>query len=120
MSGTVSQREEGAERGDGSSSVAVVEVSKRSSGGVSSSVASQLLAEGEPVGLSTKEYEAALAKHGYNEVIVKEQPVYLQILSRYLGIVPLFITTTAVLSAAIESGCSDQDDLYVRYTSCTR
>jgi len=88
-----------------------VEVSKRSEKSASSSaIASQLLAEGEPHGLSTKTYEATLAQHGYNEVIVKEQPVYLQILSRYLGIVPLFIPTTAVLSAAIESGCN-QDDL---------
>jgi hypothetical protein len=61
----------------------------------------------ELVGLTEKEAAAALEKHGYNEVVVKERPVILQILSRYLGIVPLFMATTAVLSAAIFSDCSD-------------
>ena len=59
----------------------------------------------EDLGLSDSEYETALEEHGYNEVVVKEKPVWMQIASRYLGIVPLFITTTAVLSAAIESSC---------------
>jgi hypothetical protein len=70
--------------------------------------------DGEPVGLTGDEAAQALAKHGYNEVVIKEQPIILQILSRYLGIVPLFMTTTAVLSAAIFSDCSD-DPEYVRY-----
>jgi len=58
-------------------------------------------------GLTTVEAQKSLEEHGYNEVVVKEQPVLLQILSRYLGIVPLFMTTTAVLSAAIFSTCDD-------------
>ena len=61
---------------------------------------------GVPVGLTDQEAQDSLDKHGYNEVLVKEQPVILQILSRYLGIVPLFIATTAVLSAAIFSDCT--------------
>jgi hypothetical protein len=72
-----------------------------------------LLEDGEPVGLTSDEAAQALATHGYNEVVIKEQPIILQILSRYLGIVPLFMTTTAVLSAAIFSDCSD-DPKYVR------
>ena len=66
---------------------------------------------GEPVGLTEKEAADAFAKFGPNEVVVKEQPIILQILSRYLGIVPLFMTTAAVLSAAIFSGCSEDPDL---------
>ena len=58
-------------------------------------------------GLSVAQYEAALATFGYNEVVVKEAPILLQILSRYLGIVPLFVTLTAVLSVAIFSTCND-------------
>ena len=61
----------------------------------------------QPVGLTDQEAQEALEKYGYNEVIVEEQPIILQILSRYLGIVPLFIATTAVLSAAIFSDCSE-------------
>jgi len=56
-------------------------------------------------GLSSKAYDEALAEHGYNEVIVKEKPVWLQFLSRYFGIVPLFITVAAVVSAAVETQC---------------
>ncbi|CAB9501796.1 Plasma membrane ATPase 2 (Fragment) [Seminavis robusta] len=59
-----------------------------------------------PVGLTDEEAQESLAKHGFNEVVINEQPIILQILSRYLGIVPLFITTTAVLSAAIWSDCT--------------
>jgi hypothetical protein len=66
-----------------------------------------VLKDGEPTGLTNQGATDALAKHGYNEVVVKEQPVILQIMSRYLGIVPLFMTTTAVLSAAVFSECSD-------------
>ena len=65
------------------------------------------IVNGEPVGLTAKEAEDSLAEHGFNEVVVKEQPILLQILSRYLGIVPLFIATTAVLSAAIFSDCAE-------------
>jgi magnesium-transporting ATPase (P-type) len=69
-----------------------------------------LLDRASPDGLSTKEYEAAIEEHGFNEVVVKEPPIWLQILSKFLGIVPLFITLTAVLSAAIESTCLDPED----------
>lgn len=66
----------------------------------------QALASGKEVqGLTSEQYISALEKHGYNEVIVKEQPVWWQLVSRYLGIVPLFIATAAVLSAAIETTC---------------
>ena len=58
-----------------------------------------------PCGLS--DYEKRLAEFGYNEVKVKEKPVWMQIASRFLGIVPLFITTTAILSAAIKSNCDE-------------
>lgn len=86
--------------------------SKRLSGTVSESVRAQVEAAmgGELKGLSLAEHEASLAKFGYNEVVVKEAPIYLQILSRYLGIVPLFVTLTAVLSAAIVSNCSDNPE----------
>jgi len=66
-----------------------------------------LLPSEHATGLTTVEAQKSLEEHGYNEVVVKEQPVLLQILSRYLGIVPLFMTTTAVLSAAIFSTCDD-------------
>lgn len=59
----------------------------------------------EALGLSSVQYEAALGQHGYNEVVTTEKPVWQQIASRFLGIVPLFISTTALLSAAIESEC---------------
>ena len=62
--------------------------------------------EQEEHGLSSKEVHEARIEHGFNEVTVEEQPLLLQILSRYLGIVPLFMTTTAVLSAAIVSNCA--------------
>jgi hypothetical protein len=87
-------------------------VSKRLSENVSESVRAQvdLAMAGELNGLSSQEHEASLAKFGYNEVVVKEAPIYLQILSRYLGIVPLFVTLTAVLSVAIVSRCSDNPE----------
>lgn len=78
---------------------------------IASMAAEQLLSD-EPEGLTTKEYEQSLAQHGYNEVVTKEPLVILQLLSRYLGIVPLFIMTTAALSAAIESDCTE-GELYV-------
>jgi hypothetical protein len=83
--------------------------SKRVSGTVSESVRAQVAVAmgGELKGLSLAEHEAALAKFGYNEVVIKEAPILLQILSRYLGIVPLFVTLTAVLSVAIFSNCND-------------
>jgi hypothetical protein len=65
---------------------------------------------GELKGLSLEQAEASLAKFGYNEVVVKEAPILLQILSRYLGIVPLFVTLTAVLSVAIFSNCTDNPE----------
>jgi hypothetical protein len=58
-------------------------------------------------GLTTEAYQKRLAEHGPNEVKIVEKPVWWQIASRFLGLVPLFITTTAVLSAAIESQCSE-------------
>lgn len=101
----------------------------------------ELLAKGEPKGLSTgevrllcsfrssvfflcflhktyspffsffvsKQYEEALARYGYNEVKMDEQPWYLVLLSKYLGIVPLFIMITAALSAAIVSNCNNTE-----------
>jgi hypothetical protein len=85
---------------------------KRSSESVCESVRAQVEAAmgGELKGLSLAEAEASLAKFGYNEVVVKETPIILQILSRYLGIVPLFVTLTAVLSAAIFSKCPDNPE----------
>ncbi len=85
---------------------------KRSSETVSESVRAQVEAAmgGELKGLSLAEAEASLAKFGYNEVVVKETPIILQILSRYLGIVPLFVTLTAVLSAAIFSSCPENPE----------
>ena len=76
---------------------------------VSSAAAAQLMAEGEPEGLTTAEYETELTKHGYNEVKTKEPSIFVQLLSRYVGIVPLFIATTATLSAAIDSECIKDD-----------
>jgi hypothetical protein len=86
--------------------------SKRSSENVSESVRAQVETAmgGELKGLSLAEAEASLAKFGYNEVVIKEAPIILQILSRYLGIVPLFVTLTAVLSAAILSTCTDNPE----------
>ena len=78
------------------------------SGGISVADSIQAMIESkEPRGLTGPEAEKALAKHGHNEVVVKESPILLQILSRYLGMVPLFVTLTAVLSAAIFSKCID-------------
>jgi hypothetical protein len=83
--------------------------SKRLSEPVSESVRIQVETAmgGELHGLSLAQAEASLAKFGYNEVVVKEAPILLQILSRYLGIVPLFVTSTAVLSVAIISNCTE-------------
>ena len=81
--------------------------STRSSSTRSAAAPAVLPAEHHATGLTTVEAQKSLEEHGYNEVVVKEQPVLLQILSRYLGIVPLFMTTTAVLSAAIFSTCDD-------------
>ena len=72
----------------------------------SASVRDFLKTNQDDYGLTTAEMEAARGKYGFNEVVVEEQPLVLQILSRYLGIVPLFMTTTAVLSAAIFSDCT--------------
>jgi hypothetical protein len=85
---------------------------RRLSETVSESVRAQVDAAmgGELKGLSLAEHEASLAKFGYNEVVVKEAPILLQILSRYLGIVPLFVTLTAVLSVAIFSNCTDNPE----------
>jgi len=76
------------------------------------------LEENELTGLSSKEYVAALEEYGYNEVVVEEEPIWMQILSRYLGVVPLFIITTAVLSAAIETTCTEGANPYVRVHDC--
>lgn len=78
---------------------------------VSDSVKAMLAGSAEHFeGLSTDALDAARQKYGFNEVVVKEQPVYLQILSRYLGIVPLFMLTTAILSAAIFTDCTENPE----------
>ena len=82
------------------------------------SAVEEQLASGEPMGLSTKEYNEALELHGYNEVKVKDDPLWWQLVSRYLGIVPLFITTTAALSAAIETECADEDSFELLVEDC--
>ena len=74
-------------------------------------------------GLSNAEVEAMRSKYGFDEVVIKEPPVHIQILSRYLGIVPLFITLTAILSDAIFTDCADDEALDPcqcrRLTDCT-
>jgi hypothetical protein len=69
-------------------------------------------------GLTTEADQKRLAEHGPNEVKIVEKPVWWQIASRFLGLVPLFITTTAVLSAAIESQCSEYVYVPPRFGPC--
>mmetsp|Transcript_17491 Transcript_17491/g.29674 ORF Transcript_17491/g.29674 Transcript_17491/m.29674 type:complete len:99 (+) Transcript_17491:88-384(+) len=84
-------------------------LNKEEGEGISPSVRSLVkgILQNEQHGLTSKQVEEARAEYGFNEVAVKEPPLLLQILSRYLGIVPLFMTTTAVLSAAIFSNCAN-------------
>ncbi|GMI29748.1 hypothetical protein TeGR_g14678 [Tetraparma gracilis] len=63
-------------------------------------------AASELVGLTTAEAEASHAEHGFNEVVIPERPLWLNLLLRYLGILPIFMTTTAILNAAVISPCS--------------
>eukprot|EP00921_Rhytidocystis_pertsovi_P025984 GHVQ01041952.1.p1 GENE.GHVQ01041952.1~~GHVQ01041952.1.p1 ORF type:complete len:815 (+),score=69.08 GHVQ01041952.1:163-2607(+) len=61
------------------------------------------------VGLTTKSVEERRRQYGYNEVIPKEFPEWKKILGRFLGIVPVIMLVTAVLSAAVPSRDGSRD-----------
>ena len=59
------------------------------------------LLNSQPEGLSTSEAAKRLARHGPNTIPEKTQPVVLDILSRYWGVMPWLLEFTMVLSYAL-------------------
>lgn len=66
-------------------------------------------------GLTAAEAEAQLETWGYNEVVPNDDPEWVKIASRYLGLIPLMMLTVSILSASVVTTCeSGTEDL----TSC--
>lgn len=65
------------------------------------------------IGLTTEQADAQLLAWGYNEVVPPEDPEWVKIASRYLGLIPLMMLVVSILSASVvttcESGTEDLD-----------
>ena len=60
-------------------------------------------------GLSSEVAAQALQEDGPNEVKTRVTPEWWKIVSRYLGIVPLILIITAILSAAVPENCTQRE-----------
>jgi H+-transporting ATPase len=61
--------------------------------------------ENSEVGLLPTEYLQNLARYGYNEVVFVKVPEWRKIVNRYLSLVPMIMTITAILSVAVKTEC---------------
>lgn len=69
-------------------------------------------------GLTGAEAQANMEKYGANEVVAIEDPEWVKIVSRYLGLIPFLMLVVSLLSACIVTTCdSGTEDL--EGCSCT-
>jgi len=61
------------------------------------------------LGFTTAQAAEKLQQYGYNEVVTPEEPEWMKIVSRFLGIVPVCMLIGAIVSAAVKSGCAEED-----------
>jgi hypothetical protein len=58
-------------------------------------------------GLTTEEAAAAMEEFGANEVIAEEDSMFVKIMSRYLGLIPIMMLLVSILSASVTTTCED-------------
>ena len=58
-------------------------------------------------GLTAAEANAAMDEWGANEVIAEEDSMFVKIMSRYLGLIPIMMLLVSILSAAVTTTCED-------------
>ena len=69
------------------------------------------------VGLTTAEVQSQLAIWGMNEVVTTEDPEWIKVVTRYLGLIPVMMLIVSILSAAIITKC-DIDSVTVTDSTC--
>ena len=58
-------------------------------------------------GLTTQQAAEAMEKYGANEVIAEEDSMFVKIMSRYLGLIPIMMLLVSILSAAVTTTCEE-------------
>ena len=59
------------------------------------------------LGLTTEQASEAMEKFGANEVIAEEDSMFVKIMSRYLGLIPIMMLLVSILSAAVTTTCAE-------------
>ena len=67
-------------------------------------------------GLTEEEAAQRLEQYGPNEVVAVEDPEWTKIASRFLGLIPMMMLVSALLSATVVTKCVDDDDATVDET----